>query len=88
MSKKQAIFDTVKFGTELGVAIGVGIIAGAGIASIPLATGGIIAQVCIKMGAIAIESAVIDNVVTHVEFQFNNLEIALKKSLAEGMRIK
>jgi hypothetical protein len=75
--KKLEIF---KLGVEVIVGIGVGMIAGSAIGMVPV-TGGILAKIATKAGAIALESMVVDKTTEYVEERINDVENKMKEMI-------
>ncbi len=70
--------EIVKLCVEVVVGIGVGMIAGSAIGMVPV-TGGILAKIATKAGAIALESMAVDKTTDYVEEKFNDLETKSKR---------
>lgn len=72
--------EIVKLGIEVVVGIGVGMIAGSAIGMVPV-TGGILAKIATKAGAIALESMVVDKTTDYVDERFDDLEDKVKEMI-------
>ena len=80
------VLQVVKIVTQLGVSVGVGMIAGTAIAAVPVAPAGFILRGCVKMGAMAMEGYAVDKVTEHVGEQFDKLEENIKQLQAELLK--
>lgn len=72
--------EIVKLGVEVVVGIGVGMIAGSAIGTVPVA-GGILAKIATKAGAIALESMVVDKTTNYIDEKFIDLEYKIQKMI-------